>query len=195
MCSSTSHCFCSISRPPSGPGARGQLRCAQPPRGLRAPVGDTRTHTRHTRVQQHIHMHLLARSPSGVLPLAAQAHTHTRPLPTRARVCVPVPILPIHSVGRTGRAGNKGTAITFISDDEERYAPDLVKALRESGAPIPQDLQARGRARVWLCTCVGWGVGVCVLATGLLGMATHSSAPLRFCAPIPPASARAWRSS
>ena len=32
-----------------------------------------------------------------------------------------------------GRAGNKGTAITFIAPDDERYAPDLVKALRESG--------------------------------------------------------------
>ena len=43
----------------------------------------------------------------------------------------------VHRVGRTGRAGKKGTAITFIGPDEERYAPDLVKALRESGAPVP----------------------------------------------------------
>jgi hypothetical protein len=47
-------------------------------------------------------------------------------------------------VGRTGRAGNKGSAITFIGPDEERYAPDLVKALKESSAPVPQDLQVRG---------------------------------------------------
>lgn len=44
----------------------------------------------------------------------------------------------VHRVGRTGRAGNKGTAITFISADEDKYAPDLVKALKESKAPIPQ---------------------------------------------------------
>ncbi|EIE18729.1 DEAD-domain-containing protein [Coccomyxa subellipsoidea C-169] len=48
----------------------------------------------------------------------------------------------VHRVGRTGRAGNKGTAITFIAPDDEKYAPDLVKALRESGAPVPKDLQA-----------------------------------------------------
>ncbi len=48
----------------------------------------------------------------------------------------------VHRVGRTGRAGNKGTAVTFIGPDEERYAPDLVKALRESGAPVAEDLQA-----------------------------------------------------
>lgn len=41
-----------------------------------------------------------------------------------------------------GRAGNKGTAITFIAPDDERYAPDLVKALRESKAPVPSDLLA-----------------------------------------------------
>lgn len=48
----------------------------------------------------------------------------------------------VHRVGRTGRAGNKGTAITFISPDEEKFAPDLVKALKQSGATVPQDLQA-----------------------------------------------------
>jgi ATP-dependent RNA helicase DDX46/PRP5 len=39
-----------------------------------------------------------------------------------------------------GRAGNKGTAITFLSSSEEAIAPDLVKALKESGAGIPTDL-------------------------------------------------------
>ena len=39
-----------------------------------------------------------------------------------------------------GRAGNKGTAITFISPEEDQYAGDLVKALKESKAPIPEDL-------------------------------------------------------
>lgn len=50
-----------------------------------------------------------------------------------------------HRVGRTGRAGNKGTAITFISPEDDKYAPDLVKALTESGAPVPQV----GRACTW----------------------------------------------
>ena len=46
-------------------------------------------------------------------------------------------------VGRTGRAGNKGTAITFIAEDEDRYAPDLVKAIKDSGGAIPEDLMVR----------------------------------------------------
>lgn len=47
----------------------------------------------------------------------------------------------VHRAGRTGRAGNKGTAITFISEEEETYAPDLVKALKDSKAIVPTDLQ------------------------------------------------------
>lgn len=47
----------------------------------------------------------------------------------------------VHRVGRTGRAGRKGCAVTFISTEEERYAPDLVKALELSEQPIPEDLK------------------------------------------------------
>ena len=46
-----------------------------------------------------------------------------------------------HLSCRAGRAGNKGTAITFIAPEDDKYAPDLVKALKESAAPIPKDLQ------------------------------------------------------
>ncbi|OBZ89649.1 Pre-mRNA-processing ATP-dependent RNA helicase prp5 [Choanephora cucurbitarum] len=48
----------------------------------------------------------------------------------------------VHRVGRTGRAGNKGTAYTFITPDQDRYAMDICKALKLSGQSIPPDLQA-----------------------------------------------------
>ncbi|XP_022765162.1 DEAD-box ATP-dependent RNA helicase 42 [Durio zibethinus] len=48
----------------------------------------------------------------------------------------------VHRVGRTGRAGRKGCAITFISEDDARYAPDLVKALELSEQVVPDDLKA-----------------------------------------------------
>eukprot|EP00549_Striatella_unipunctata_P003919 CAMPEP_0118682032 /NCGR_PEP_ID=MMETSP0800-20121206/5266_1 /TAXON_ID=210618 ORGANISM="Striatella unipunctata, Strain CCMP2910" /NCGR_SAMPLE_ID=MMETSP0800 /ASSEMBLY_ACC=CAM_ASM_000638 /LENGTH=500 /DNA_ID=CAMNT_0006578389 /DNA_START=215 /DNA_END=1717 /DNA_ORIENTATION=+ len=40
----------------------------------------------------------------------------------------------VHRVGRTGRAGNKGTAYTFVnSGDESKFAPVVVRAMIEAG--------------------------------------------------------------
>ncbi|KAG0307116.1 pre-mRNA processing RNA-helicase [Dissophora globulifera] len=48
----------------------------------------------------------------------------------------------VHRVGRTGRAGNKGIAYTFITPEQERFAPDIAKALTNSSKPVPPELQA-----------------------------------------------------
>jgi hypothetical protein len=48
----------------------------------------------------------------------------------------------VHRVGRTGRAGREGTAFTFLTPDEEKFAPDIVTALEASGAPVPADVRA-----------------------------------------------------
>jgi ATP-dependent RNA helicase DDX46/PRP5 len=48
----------------------------------------------------------------------------------------------VHRVGRTGRAGRKGCAITFISEEDARYAPDLVKAFELSEQVVPDDLKS-----------------------------------------------------
>lgn len=47
----------------------------------------------------------------------------------------------VHRVGRTGRAGNKGTAWTFITPDEAQYARDVYFAMKNSNATIPENLQ------------------------------------------------------
>ena len=47
----------------------------------------------------------------------------------------------VHRAGRTGRAGNTGTAVTFITEEQDRYSVDIAKALKQSGQPVPQDLQ------------------------------------------------------
>lgn len=46
----------------------------------------------------------------------------------------------VHRVGRTGRATTNGTAITFITPEEEEYSIDLVKALTLSKQEIPEKL-------------------------------------------------------
>lgn len=47
----------------------------------------------------------------------------------------------VHRVGRTGRAGNKGTAFTFISPDEGHYSEDILKALELSNQKVPEELR------------------------------------------------------
>ncbi len=46
----------------------------------------------------------------------------------------------IHRAGRTGRAGNKGVCMTFITPEQERFSVDIVRALKSSEAFIPPDL-------------------------------------------------------
>ncbi|GAA6232114.1 probable ATP-dependent RNA helicase DDX46 isoform X2 [Lates japonicus] len=47
----------------------------------------------------------------------------------------------VHRAGRTGRAGNKGYAYTFITEDQVRYAGDIIKALELSGSTVPPELE------------------------------------------------------
>ncbi|KAL1382605.1 P-loop containing nucleoside triphosphate hydrolase protein [Phyllosticta capitalensis] len=47
----------------------------------------------------------------------------------------------VHRAGRTGRAGNKGTAITFVDPREGAQAKEVVKALKMSGQPVPAELE------------------------------------------------------
>nr|XP_005995960.1 PREDICTED: probable ATP-dependent RNA helicase DDX46 isoform X1 [Latimeria chalumnae] len=47
----------------------------------------------------------------------------------------------VHRAGRTGRAGNKGYAYTFITEEQARYAGDIIKALELSGTPVPSELE------------------------------------------------------
>lgn len=46
----------------------------------------------------------------------------------------------IHRIGRTGRAGNKGTAITFITREEMKYAYELTKVLELSNQDVSEQL-------------------------------------------------------
>ena len=48
----------------------------------------------------------------------------------------------IHRCGRTGRAGNKGFAYTFITPYQQRASGDIIKAMELSETPVPAELQA-----------------------------------------------------
>jgi len=51
----------------------------------------------------------------------------------------------IHRIGRTGRAGNKGTAICFFTPQDSKRAPDLIKILEEAKQEIPPELERMAR--------------------------------------------------
>ncbi|XP_050299462.1 probable ATP-dependent RNA helicase DDX46 [Anthonomus grandis grandis] len=48
----------------------------------------------------------------------------------------------VHRCGRTGRAGNKGFAYTFITPEQARYAGDIIRAHELANVPVPDSLKA-----------------------------------------------------
>ena len=46
----------------------------------------------------------------------------------------------VHRVGRTGRAGASGTSFTFFTQEDGRFAKDLIKILMENNQKIPDEL-------------------------------------------------------
>ena len=46
----------------------------------------------------------------------------------------------VHRVGRTGRAGETGTAITFFTRSNGRLARELIQVLKESKQTVPEEL-------------------------------------------------------
>jgi len=47
----------------------------------------------------------------------------------------------IHRIGRTGRAGQKGYATAFFTDNNAKIAKSLIHVLRKSNQEIPQWIQ------------------------------------------------------
>lgn len=60
----------------------------------------------------------------------------------------------VHRAGRTGRAGNKGTCVTFITPDQERYSVDIYRALKASGAVIPDDVEKMANGTLTLFSAI-----------------------------------------
>ena len=72
----------------------------------------------------------------------------------------------VHRIGRTGRAGTTGLAYTFFSDQDAKYASDLIKILEGANQCVPpeiRDMASRGggmmgRSKQW-GSGSGFGLG------------------------------------
>jgi ATP-dependent RNA helicase DDX5/DBP2 len=51
----------------------------------------------------------------------------------------------VHRIGRTGRAGKKGTAITYFSEGQNKLGRELVKILEQAEQEVPQELRDLAR--------------------------------------------------
>jgi ATP-dependent RNA helicase DDX5/DBP2 len=47
----------------------------------------------------------------------------------------------VHRIGRTGRAGAKGTSYSFFTAANGRMARDIIKVLREANQVVPPQLE------------------------------------------------------
>merc|ERR1719228_2486995 len=50
----------------------------------------------------------------------------------------------VHRIGRTGRAGTKGIAYTFFTQDNAKRARELIKILEGANQEVPEDLRVMG---------------------------------------------------
>lgn len=50
----------------------------------------------------------------------------------------------VHRIGRTGRAGETGKAVTLFTDHDKTHSGNLVNILKAAGQPVPEDLMKFG---------------------------------------------------
>ena len=58
----------------------------------------------------------------------------------------------VHRIGRTGRAGKTGTAVSFFTRKNAKMGRDLMKLVRDAGQEVPQalaDMAAQGGGGSW----------------------------------------------
>lgn len=48
----------------------------------------------------------------------------------------------VHRIGRSGRAGNKGNAVSYFTSKHSRLARDLSKILEDSNNKVPPELRS-----------------------------------------------------
>ncbi|KAK8946807.1 DEAD-box ATP-dependent RNA helicase 30 [Platanthera zijinensis] len=96
---------------------------------------------------------VLAEFKSGKSPIMTATDVAARGLDVKDIKCVINYDFPssledyVHRIGRTGRAGAKGTAFSFFTQGNAKYAKGLVKILQEAGQSVSPPLAEMARSR------------------------------------------------
>eukprot|EP00118_Oscarella_pearsei_P018128 m.184158 g.184158 ORF g.184158 m.184158 type:complete len:1077 (+) comp39318_c3_seq1:81-3311(+) len=64
----------------------------------------------------------------------------------------------VHRCGRTGRAGRKGFAYTFVTPEQDKLSGDILRAMEMSGTPVPIELENLWNSYVALQEAMGMKV-------------------------------------
>jgi ATP-dependent RNA helicase DDX46/PRP5 len=110
-----------------------------------------RANTLHGGKEQVDRDQTLANFKSGLIPIVIATSVAARGLDVKQLILVINYDVPnhmedyVHRAGRTGRAGNKGTCVTFITPEQEKYSVDICRAVEASLAarnppitPLPE---------------------------------------------------------
>lgn len=107
--------------------------------------------------------HVLQQFRSGATPILVATDVAARGLDVKDIGCVVNYDFPtgvedyVHRIGRTGRAGATGVAYTFFSQQDGKYAKELIKVLEGAGQTVPPGLHELGAAAGFNRGPTRWG--------------------------------------
>jgi len=96
---------------------------------------------------QNERTHVLAQFKSGRVPVMIATDVAARGLDVKGVACVVNYDFPqsvedyVHRIGRTGRAGAKGLAHTYMTSKDSRKATDVIKLMEGAGQVVSQELK------------------------------------------------------
>ena len=92
----------------------------------------------------------------------------------------------VHRVGRTGRAGATGDAISFINEKHSRLVPELISMMRVSKCEVSEELEALGRMGGGGRSFTRYGAPPSMMRPPMMAPPVFATSPPQRCDAAPP---------